>query len=224
MLGYGPQLTEDVGHLYRMKAEMLAPRPDGLRNIFRLGCRHHENDVIWRLLKSFQKSIKSRVGNLVGLIQDVDLVFIARRPVTSSVSKFANLIDAAVGRGVNLDHVHRIASPYLRTALAALTWLRTRAEIAANCVTAVQGHSQYSGDGRLSNAAMSAKDISVRDASLGERIHECDRHVLLTGDVGEALWAVFSSKDEVSHRGCARSYRLLGYPDCIGQTGIAGNA
>ena len=59
-----------------MKAEVLAARADGLRNVFRLGGCHHEDDVIGRLFQRFQQGIESRIGDLVGFVEDVDLVAI----------------------------------------------------------------------------------------------------------------------------------------------------
>ena len=52
---------------------MLAARADGLRNILGLGCRHHENDVAGRLLQRFEQGVEGGVGDLVRLVEDVDI-------------------------------------------------------------------------------------------------------------------------------------------------------
>jgi hypothetical protein len=61
-----------------VETEVLAARADGLGNILRLGGRHHEDDVVRRLLQGLQQRVEGRVGDLMGLVEDVDLVAIAR--------------------------------------------------------------------------------------------------------------------------------------------------
>ena len=79
VLGDAAQLGEDVDQLDGVKAEVLAARADGLGDVFGLGGGHHEDDVVGRLLEGFEQRVEGGVGDLVGLVEDVDLVLVARR-------------------------------------------------------------------------------------------------------------------------------------------------
>jgi len=103
------KLGEDVVELDGMKAEVLAARADGLGNVFRLGGGHHEDDVGRRLLKSLEQRVEGGLSDLVGLVEDVDLVSIPAGRVAGGVAEFSNLVYAAIGGGVNLDDVDGVA-------------------------------------------------------------------------------------------------------------------
>ncbi len=109
-----------------MKAEVLAARANGLRNILRLRRRHHEDDVRRRLFQRLQQRIERRLGNLVRFVENVDLVAVAGRRIARRIAQFANLIDAAIGGRVNLDHVDRIALANLDAGVAYAARLRRR--------------------------------------------------------------------------------------------------
>src|SRR5262249_15098559 len=101
-----------------MKAEMLAARANRLRNILSLGSGHHEDDVRRRLFQGLEQRVESRVSDLVGLVKDVNLVTIARRAIAGRVAQLADLVNAAVGRRVNLNHVDRASRAYLDAGFA----------------------------------------------------------------------------------------------------------
>ena len=103
------ELRENVVELDGVKAEVLAARADGLRNIFRLGRRHHEDDVRRRLFEGLEQGIEGGLGDLVGFVEDVDLVAVAGGRIARSVAQLANLVDAAIGGRVDLDHVDGVA-------------------------------------------------------------------------------------------------------------------
>ena len=73
------QLGHDVVELDGVKAEVLAAGADGLRNVLRLRGRHHEDDVLGRFFQGLQQRIEGGIGDLVGFVEDVDLVAIAGR-------------------------------------------------------------------------------------------------------------------------------------------------
>src|ERR1700685_879703 len=101
-----------------MKAEMLAARTNCLRNILRLGSRHHEDDMPRWLLQRLQQRVGVCVGDLVRLVKDVNLETIACGTITRSLAELADLVDTAVGGCVNLNHVHGIAGPNFATGIA----------------------------------------------------------------------------------------------------------
>ena len=97
------------------------------------------------------------------------------RLVAASISMTSTALPARIS--VQLSHTRR-----------ARRWDGVR----ANRVAAVQGHGQDAGDGGFADAAMAAEDVAVRDAVLGERIHQGHGDVVLSDDVGEALGTVFA--------------------------------
>ncbi len=123
---------------------------------------------------------------------------IARR-----LAQFANLVDAAIGGSVDLDHVHRIAGANLAAGIAHPARLRHRMVLRL----AIQRHRQNARDGRFANAAMSAEDVSVGNASLLDGVLQRARDVVLPDDVGEFLWPVFARENLVTH---GRKSRLYG--------------
>ena len=88
---------------------MLAARADGLGDVLGLRGSHHEDDVVGRLLEGFEQGVEGRVGDLVGFVEDVDLVLVAGGTVAGGVAKLTDLVDATVGGGVDLDDVDGVA-------------------------------------------------------------------------------------------------------------------
>jgi hypothetical protein len=62
--------------------------------------------VVGRLLERLEQGIEGGVGNLVRLVKDVDLEAVARGPVAGGVAELADLVDTAIGGGVDLDDVN----------------------------------------------------------------------------------------------------------------------
>ena len=80
------QLAYDLVEAHGVKAKVLAARANRLGNVFRLRCRHHENDVARRLFESFQERIESRIRNLVSLVEDVYLVAITGGAIARGIA------------------------------------------------------------------------------------------------------------------------------------------
>ncbi len=190
------QLANNLFEPDRVKAEVLAARSDCLRDIFRLGGRHHEDDVPGRLLQRLQQGIEGRIGDLVGLVENPDLVTIASRTIARRIAQFANLINSAIRGRIDLDDVDRIARPNLGARLANSAGLRHRMIFRA----AVQRHRQNSGDRSFAYAAVAAEDVPVRNPLLLNGIFQRASDVVLPNHIGELLWTVFSGKDLIAHR------------------------
>ena len=146
------QLTEDVGQLDRMKAEVLAARAYRLRNVLGLRGRHHEDDMIGRLLERLQQRVERGIGDLVRLVEQVDLVAIARGPVARGVAQLADLVDAAIGGRVNFDDVDRVARADLEAAFTHLAGLGRWPDRGPNRVAAVQRTREDTCDRRFADA------------------------------------------------------------------------
>ncbi len=103
--GDGAELADDVVELDGVKAEVLAARANGLRDVLGLRRGHHEDDVLGRLFEGFEKCVEGGVGDLVRLVEDVDLVLVAGGAIAGGVAELADLVDAAIGGSVNFDYV-----------------------------------------------------------------------------------------------------------------------
>src|ERR1017187_7826853 len=115
-----------------------------------------------RLFQGLQQRIEGRVGDLVRFVKNVNLEAVARRTITRGFAQLTNLVDAAVGGRVDLDHVHRVAGANFDARIA------DPARLGYGMVLrlAVQRHRQNTRDGRLADAAMAARDVAVGNASL----------------------------------------------------------
>ncbi len=191
-VGDGAELAENVDELDGVEREVLAARADGLGDVFGLSGGHHEDDVVGWLLEGFQERVEGGVGDLVRLVEDVDFVAVARGAIAGGVAEFADLVDAAVGGGVDFDDVDCVAGADLDAGLADFTGLGRGADFRADGIAAVERHGQDAGDGGLADAAVAGEDVAVGDAVLGERVHQGHGDVILPDDVGEALGTILA--------------------------------
>ena len=195
VLGFGDELelADDVVELDGVKAEVLAARTDGLRNVFGLGGGHHEDDVVGWLFEGFEQGVEGRVGDLVGFVQDVDLVFIAGWAVAGGVAEFTDFVDTAVSGGIDLDDVDGVALTDFEAGFAVVAGLGRGALGGAYLGPAVEGAGEDAGNGGLADAAVAAEDVAVGDAILGEGVEQGSGDVVLSDDVGEEGGAVLAS-------------------------------
>ena len=122
-------------------------------------------------------------GELVRLVDDVDAIATFAGSVRDLVAQVANIVDAAVGRRVDLDQVQRAAVERRQTQRAGV------ARIAVLGVLAVDGAVQDASDARLARAARPGEQVRVRWAAGLDRIAQGARDVLLADDVLEARGA-----------------------------------
>src|SRR6266567_4256459 len=93
----------------------------------------------------------------MGFIENVDLETVAGRTIPCAFAQLTNLVDAAVGGGVDFDDVDSITGANLGAGFADSAGLGNRLIFR----TAVQGHGQNAGHRGLPDAAMSAEDVAV---------------------------------------------------------------
>ena len=196
------QLGDDGVELDGAKAEVLAARADGLRNVLGLRGGQHEDDVVGGLFQSFEQGVESGVGDLVGFVENVDLEAVAGRAIAGGFAEFADFVDAAVGGGVDFDDIDGIAGADLGAGFADAAGLGDRTILGA----AVQGHGQNAGDRGLADAAMAAENVAVGGASLLDGVLQGAGDVLLSDDLGEFLRTVFAGQDGVTHGRKRRLY------------------
>ena len=58
-----------------------------------------------RFLKCFEKRVRCRAGDLMRFVNDVELGLQLLRRVFDALAQIANIIDAAIAGGVDLDHI-----------------------------------------------------------------------------------------------------------------------
>ncbi len=182
-----------------MKAEVLAARPNGLRNVLWLRRRHHEDDVRRRLFQRLQQGIKSGFGNLMRFVEDVDLVAVARRSIAGRVAQLANFINAAIRGRVDFNDIDCRTLPNLGAGVAGAAGLRRRPLRRAQFSAAVQRLRQDARNRRFADTAMAGEDVTVRNPVLTERVEQRSSHVVLTGDVGKALRTILPGQNLIPH-------------------------
>src|SRR6266853_3417569 len=194
-VGEVAQLAHDVVELHGAKTEVLAARANGLGNVLGLRGGQHENHMIRRLLQRFQQGVEGGIGDLMSFVENVDFETVTCRTVAGAFAQFANLVNAAVGGGIDLDYIDGISGADLSAGFADATRLQHGLFRGA----AVQRHGQNARHGRLANATMSAEDVAVSGSALLDGVLQSTGNVLLADDVGELLRPVFTCQDGIAH-------------------------
>ena len=106
-IGDPSQLIRDRLDPDRLQLEDLRARLDRRRNLLDLRRRHHEDDVGRRLLDRLQQRVEGAPGEPVDFVDQEHLVAVAgRRGAQPGDDDVADLVDAGVGRRVDLEDVH----------------------------------------------------------------------------------------------------------------------
>ena len=177
----------------RAEIEALHPREDRRRDLARIRGREHEDDVRRRLLQRLQQGIERGLGQLVDLVDDVDLVLAARRRVLHVLAERPDLFDAPVRGAVDLDHVDERAGQALDAHRALAAGLGARAR------GTEQRARQQAGRRGLADAPRAGEQVGVRDAARSERVPQRARDRILTDDRIERLRPPLSSENLIAH-------------------------
>ena len=184
------------------KVEALAAREDGRRDLVDLGRGQHEDDVGRRLFEGLQEGVEGLLGEHVDLVDDVHLVAAVDRRVADLVAQLADVVDAAVGGGVHLDHVERRRGGDRPAAFAHAAGRDGRLgdHVLGVGPRAVERLGQDLGHARLAGAARPGEDVGVGDGSATHGVLQGLRDVVLAGDLGEGLRAVLAVEGELHGR------------------------
>ena len=189
-----PELIRDRLCPDRPQLEHLGAREDRVGDLVQLRRRHHEDDVRRRFLHRLEEGIERRGGELVDLVDDEDLVAIAGRADLQPVDDhFADVVDARVRGGVDLEHVEIAPLADLDAHVAGA------ARVGGGPPLAVERPGQDPGGRRLADAARAGKDESLRDAPGDERVAERLGDALLTDDLIEAPGPPLAREDLIGH-------------------------
>ena len=196
LLGVGDaaQLIDDRPRPDRAQLEDLRPRQDRLGDLVQLGRRHHEDDVRRRLLHRLEEGVERRARELVDLVDDEDLVAIARRPHLQAVDDhLADVVDAGVRRGVDLEHVEVAALGDLDAGVADAAGVRRRP------LLAVEGAGQDAGGRGLADAAGAGEHEGLGDAAGRDGVAKGLGDALLPDHLVEALRPPLARENLVRH-------------------------
>ena len=129
-----------------------------------------------RLLERLQQGVERLAGELVGLVDDVDLVLALGGRESDLFTQVPHLVDAAVARRVDLDQVEE---PSVADGDAVLALVARLAVLGLGAVHRLRDEPR---DGRLADAARSGEEVGMRDLPRGDRVAERARHMLLSDD------------------------------------------
>ena len=108
-LADAPQHGDELLQARPLEDERLAARADGRQHAREVGRAEDEDEVGRRLLDQLQQRVPGLRGELVRLVDDVDLVAALDRLQHGALADLADVVDAALRGGVHLDHVERAA-------------------------------------------------------------------------------------------------------------------
>ncbi len=192
-----PQPRHDLPQGHQLDVVPLHAREDGGGELLRVGGGEEELDVPRRLLQRLEQGVEGRAGEHVHFVNYVYFVAVARRQVAGRLAQRAHVVDAVVGSGVDLLHVHVDAGGDLGARRANAAGLRIGSRRQS---LAVQRPGQDARAGGLSAAARSGEEEGVRQPPRLERIDQRADDVLLPRQIGESLGAVLSRQDKVRSR------------------------
>ena len=170
----------------------LAAADDGGEDFVGFGGGEEKFHMHWGLFQSFEEGVEGLFGQHVHFVDDVDLIFARRWRVSDRFVDLADVVDAAVGRAVDLEDVERSSGVDVETGWAGIARLEVWGGVAA-----VQGFGKDAGKGRLPRAAASAEEIGMRQAVVAQGVFQSRNNSVLAYDAGEGLGAVFARNDLV---------------------------
>ena len=159
---------------------------DGNRDLMQLGGGKHEIDMGRGLFQGLQQGIKGLGGEHVYFIDDDDLVAPLGREKTDIFLEFADLLDATIGRTVNLMEIHGVAGHDFQARLTPVTG-HIRLTLAA-----VERLGHEPRQGSFANPAHPGKKHGMGHPVPGERIAQGAHHGLLTDNLVKILGTPFS--------------------------------
>ncbi len=174
---------------------MLAAGTDGGRHHLRVGRGQHEHHVVGRLLQRLEQRRRRLLGELVDLVDDVDLPGPTGGAVRHPLEQAPHLADAPVRGGIQLEDVDRRAARDLRTRGAGVAGLAVFTPGGA-----VERLGQQPGRRRLAGAALPGEQIGVPDPAFSDGVAQCGAQRLLADQLSKGLGSVFPVQRHVGHR------------------------
>ena len=181
-------LQVSAQRLRRDQAErvVVGAGPDRADHLVRLRRREHELHVRRRLLHELEERVEALRRHHVRLIEDEDLVAVARRRVHGALAQIAGVIDTVVAGRVDLHDVQRAGAAVGQVAAA----LALPARGGRGPLRAVEAAGQDPGGRRLAAAAGAGEQEGMVDAPGIDRGGQRGGHMLLSDDLCEGFRTV----------------------------------
>ena len=142
------------------------------------------------LLDELQQRLPCRVGQLVRLVEDVDLEATLDRLEDDALTDLADVVDAALRRSIHLDDVERRAVRYREADRARLVGIGRRAG-RPGTVQRLREDPRHRG---LARAAWAGEEVRLAHLAVLDRVLQRPDDRLLSDDLVEPLRAVLPVK------------------------------
>jgi hypothetical protein len=177
----------------RTKMEMLRAGTDGVFEIFRFSGGHNKDDAVGRLFERFEESVGGFTGQHVGFVEDDDFTARSGGCVANHFAEFADLVNAAIGSGVDFNDVEG------RTGSDFLAGIADATGFGCGAVHAVQRFGQDTCGGGFADAASAGKNVGVGDAIVLNGVGQSVGDVFLSNKIFESLRTPLSRNDLIAH-------------------------
>ena len=165
---------------------MVRARANRADDLFGLGGRKDELDVLRRFFDELEQSVEALRRNHVRLIEDEDFVAVASGRVDCALTQIAGIVDTVVAGGVNLYDVE--ASSAVARKLHT-TRTHTTGSICRTLGT-VQAASQDARARGLATTSRATEEVGVVDAVRAQGRHEWLGHLRLPDHLGKSFWPI----------------------------------
>ena len=198
----GLDARADQRHGEALEVELQAAREHRDRQLLRVGGREQELHMRRRFFERLQQRVEGVRREHVDFVDEVDLVPAAGGRVLHVLEQLARVVDLGARGRIDFDEIDEPAFIDLATGGAFPARGRPRRHFA------IEALGEDARDGGLAHAAGAGEEEGVMDAVGGERVGERLQHMLLAGELLEALGAPFTGECGVAHRVGARWTRL----------------
>ena len=158
----------NVGGADAVKIIPLAAGNNGCRHLVHLSGRQNELDVFRRFLHDLQQCAPRTGGQHVHLVDDVYLITAALRQIDGALPQVTDILDAAVGSGIDLDDVAQCAKLCIPADVAGKTGIT-----GLGAAGAVDRLCQNSCAGGLAGSTGAGEKIGMRSPTLTNLIAQC---------------------------------------------------
>ncbi len=176
---------------HRPQVELQATRQHRDRNLLGIGRRQHELQIVWRFFQRLEHRIECRRRQHVHFVDHEDLEAALHRLVYRLLQQRLHVVDAAVGRCVQLGVVDEPARIDIAAGLADAARLRRDAAGAIG-TQAIERLGQDPGHRRLAHATGTGKQVGMVQALRVQRVGQGPHHMLLPHHLAEMFRPVFA--------------------------------
>ena len=173
------QEPSQLGEPWPLEEERLAARADGRQHLADVGRAEDEDEVRGRFLDQLQQRVERGVGELVRLVEDVDLRASLDRLQDHALADLAHVVDPTLRRRIHLDHVERGPGSDRPAGVTDLARRRRRP------LLAVERFRDDAGERRLPGAARPGEQVGLAHLVSLDRVPKRPDDGLLPDDLLE---------------------------------------